>query len=35
MEMGFSKVVAEKALFINLGKPGEPVEKAFEWISDH
>jgi len=35
MEMGFSKVVAEKALFINMGKAGEPVEKALEWISEH
>ncbi len=25
-DMGFSKIVAEKALFFNLGKQGEPLE---------
>ena len=35
MEMGFSKVVAEKALFLNMSKPGDAVSNALEWISDH
>jgi uncharacterized UBP type Zn finger protein len=35
MEMGFTKIVAEKALFINLAKPGEAVGNALEWISEH
>ena len=32
MEMGFSKVVCEKALFMNQGAG---VDKAFEWIEQH
>jgi len=35
MEMGFSKVVTEKALFLNMSKPGDAVSNALEWISDH
>jgi len=33
--MGFSKVVAEKSLFLNLGKQGEPLANALEWIDQH
>lgn len=33
--MGFSKIVAEKALFFNLGKTGEPLEMALAWIEQH
>ncbi len=33
--MGFSKIVAEKALFHNLGKTGDPLGNALEWISAH
>lgn len=35
MEMGFSKIVSEKALFLNLGKAGEPLTLALEWIEAH
>lgn len=35
MEMGFSKIVAEKALFLNLAKPGDAIGNALEWISEH
>lgn len=35
MEMGFSKDVSEKALFLCLSKPGEPLSNALEWISDN
>ena len=34
-DMGFSKIVAEKALFFNLGKQGEPLESALAWIEQH
>ena len=34
MEMGFSKAVAEKALFFTLGNGGT-TEKALEWIDQH
>lgn len=33
--MGFTKTVAEKALFLNLGKAGEPLALALEWIDAH
>ncbi len=33
--MGFSKVVAEKALFMNLAKQGDALGNALEWISEH
>lgn len=33
-EMGFSKIVAEKALFMTLGQGGT-TEKALDWISAH
>lgn len=35
LEMGFTKAVAEKALFFNLSKQGEPLELALTWISQH
>lgn len=35
MEMGFTKAVAEKALFLNLSKQGDPIGNALEWISEH
>jgi len=35
LELGFSKVVAEKALFLNLSTPGEPIANALDWISAH
>ncbi len=35
MEMGFDKIVAEKALFINLSKQGDALGNALEWISAH
>lgn len=35
MEMGFSKIVAEKALFMNMSKQGDAVSNALEWISEH
>jgi uncharacterized UBP type Zn finger protein len=34
MEMGFSKIVSEKALFMTLGEGGT-TEKALDWISAH
>lgn len=34
MEMGFSKAVAEKALFFTLSSGGT-TEKALEWIDQH
>jgi len=34
MEMGFSKAVAEKALFLIMHQGGG-VEKALEWIDQH
>ena len=34
MEMGFSKNVAEKALFFTL-QSGGTTEKAIEWIEQH
>jgi len=34
MEMGFSKFVAEKALFFTLSSGGT-TEKALEWIDQH
>lgn len=33
--MGFSQIVAEKALFLNLGKQGDPLTNALEWIEQH
>lgn len=33
VEMGFSKVVAEKALFMT--QPNSTVEKAMGWIEQH
>lgn len=35
MEMGFSKIVAEKALFMNLQKGGDFLGNALEWIDQH
>lgn len=35
IEMGFTKAVAEKALFFNLSKQGEPLDMALAWISEH
>jgi uncharacterized UBP type Zn finger protein len=35
MEMGFSKLVAEKALFMNLAKQGDALGNALEWIDAH
>jgi uncharacterized UBP type Zn finger protein len=35
LEFGYSKIVAEKALFMNLSTPGEPIANALEWISAH
>lgn len=35
MEMGFSKIVAEKALFMNMGVAGDPISMALEWIDKH
>ena len=34
LEMGFSKTVAEKALFMTLAQGGT-TEKALEWIDQH
>jgi uncharacterized UBP type Zn finger protein len=34
VEMGFTKIVAEKALFMNQGNGGG-VPKAMEWIEQH
>lgn len=34
LEMGFSKIVAEKALFMTLANGGT-TEKALEWIDQH
>lgn len=34
MEMGFSKVVCEKALFLTQDK-GSTVESALDWIYSH
>lgn len=34
MEMGFTKAVAEKALFFTLAQGGT-TEKAMEWIDQH
>lgn len=34
LEMGFSKIVAEKALFMTLAQGGT-TEKALEWIDQH
>lgn len=34
MEMGFTKAVAEKALFFTLAQGGT-TEKAMEWIEQH
>jgi uncharacterized UBP type Zn finger protein len=34
IEMGFSKIVAEKALFMTLAQGGT-TEKALEWIDQH
>jgi len=35
LELGFTKIVAEKALFLNLSTPGEPIANALDWISAH
>ncbi|CDW78340.1 pub domain-containing protein [Stylonychia lemnae] len=35
LELGFTKDVAEKALFLNLSTPGEPIANALDWISAH
>mmetsp|Transcript_18011 Transcript_18011/g.30672 ORF Transcript_18011/g.30672 Transcript_18011/m.30672 type:complete len:128 (+) Transcript_18011:179-562(+) len=34
VEMGYTKNVAEKSLFLTLSK-GQSVENALEWIQDH
>lgn len=35
MELGFTKIVAEKALFMKMSSKGDAIANALDWISEH